>query len=235
MNNHLQLCRILLLQIHGKLKPISILSPSQRNLSRGCSCSPALLAVPCLAAPGLFHTPGNACPGLGYLSLPPEQVEGRLDAGLLSGLAEVGAEPGLISLEQHQRVRVGQGMQGGLNLHERGGCRFRVALGHQERKFVPFASAKAIKHTGRAIPKCLPAFRGVYTGAVAKVGGLLLPLADVGGCHSKNELSCKSVFLPLQGYFSLCSEQHQILLHHPLPPAFFLVLCQGLEIPGLQT
>lgn len=28
-------------------------------------------------------------------------------------LVEVGAEPGLLSLEQHRRVPVGQGMQGG--------------------------------------------------------------------------------------------------------------------------
>lgn len=76
MNNHLQLCRILLLQIHGKLKPISILSPSQRNLSRGCSCSPALLAVPCLAAPGaVSHS--RQCLPWARLPEPPSWAGGR--------------------------------------------------------------------------------------------------------------------------------------------------------------
>lgn len=75
------------------------------------------------------------------------------------GVVEVSAEPRFISLEQHQRVSEGQGMQGVLYLSERGGYRLCVALGHQEHKFVPFASAKAIKHTERAIPECLPAFR----------------------------------------------------------------------------
>lgn len=79
-------------------------------------------------------------------------------------------------------------------------------------------------------------YRGWY---VANVRVLLLPLADVGGCHSKNELGCKSAFLTLQDYFlsivSLRSEQHQILvlslslLHH------LLCLRQGLKIPSFWT
>lgn len=167
MNNHLQLCRILLLQIHGKLKPISILSPLQRNLSRSCGCSAALLAVPRVA--GVCCTL-QAMPALGLGSwafLLSSWKEGGMLCSYPAlgsrGVVEVGAEPGLISLEQHQRVSDGQGMQGGLNLSERGGYRFCVDLGHQEHKFVPFASAKAIKHTKRAISECLPAFRWVYT------------------------------------------------------------------------
>lgn len=46
MNNHLQLCRILFLHIHGILKPISIWSTLQRSFSRSCSYSPALLESP---------------------------------------------------------------------------------------------------------------------------------------------------------------------------------------------
>lgn len=169
MNNHLQLCRILLLQILGKLKPISILSPLQRNLSRSCSCSPALLAVPWVAG---VCCRLQAMPALGlgtWAFLLSRWKKGWMLCYPALGsrdVAEVGAEPGLISLEQHQRVREGQGMQGGgLNLCEKGGYRLCVALGHQEHKFVPFASAKAIKHTERAIPECLPAFRWVYTDA----------------------------------------------------------------------
>lgn len=59
MNNHLQLCRILLLQIHGKLKPTSILSPFAEEFEQKLW----LLSCPAGSALGVWlvlHTPGNA-------------------------------------------------------------------------------------------------------------------------------------------------------------------------------
>lgn len=73
------------------------------------------------------------------------------------------------------------------------------------------------------------------------MGGLLLPLADVGGCHSKNELSCKSAFLPLQDYFFLSvvfSVLRAASNSSPSPSPSSILSCasaKGLKIPGFQT
>lgn len=169
MNNHLQLCRILLLQIHGKLKPVSILSPLQRNLSRNCSCS-APLAVPCVAARSRQCLPWAwLLEPSSWWSLWPGARKVGCCAVILLWEAETWWR-WLLGWDSSAWSSINEsvwdrGCRGVLNLRERGGCRLRVALGHQEHKFVPFASAEAIKHTGRAIPECLPAFRWVYTEA----------------------------------------------------------------------
>lgn len=177
MNNCLQLCRILLLQIHGKLKPISISSTSRRGFSRSCSCSPALLEVPWVAQP-MLRALGDTCPGLDSLEPSSRGASGQVKCrsaaaalasagkqGLGGAAVKVGAGLGVGSLGQHQRVGVGKGMQGVLNRRARWGCGLRVALSRWGHKSVPFASAEAIKRTERANPECLSAFGWVYTGA----------------------------------------------------------------------
>jgi len=102
MNNHLQLCRILLLQIHGKLKPISISSTLWRSFSRSCSggvlAEVVAISLLCWKLRGWLSPYGElwAMPvrGLVSPSLPPKralgQVRGRLDVMVLSSAGQRG-------------------------------------------------------------------------------------------------------------------------------------------------
>lgn len=186
MNNHLQLYRILLLQIHGKLKPISILSPLQRNLSRSC-----------------WQCPGGCCvPWAGHLSLAAEQVrEGWM---LCCHPARGGRD--LVGAEAWSSIPESVWDRGCWGVKSLWEGRLKVTCGPwpsgtQICSLCKSQSSKIYWKSHPRVPASLE--MSLYRSwCVAKVGGLSLPLADVGGCHSKKELSCKSVFLPLQDYFS---------------------------------
>lgn len=156
MNNHLQLCRVLFLHVHGILKPISIWSTSQGSFSRSCSCSPALLEGPGWLSPccELWAMLPRAGLAGAFLLMEPGWVSGRLAVvELLWRWVLAGG------LGQHRGIGGGcRGSQGVLNPVERWGCRLHVALSRQGHKFVPFTSAEGIKHAETTSPGYLSAF-----------------------------------------------------------------------------